>query len=258
MIDERHEELRLLVQADADGELAARDAATVAAHLEDCVECRALQRALRATKENLRAEAPYHRASEDFRNRMTSLIADNATTVPPSRVPRQGRRFNWGWLGGSFGAGALVAASLLFLVALPRSEGVENSLIDSHVRALEPGHLLDVPSSNQHTVKPWFDGRLDFSPPVKDLAAQGFPLVGGRLDYVAGRPAAALIYGRAKHVIELFVWPSANDAETAPNETVHNGYNIVHWSHGQMNFWAISDLNKEELGEFVRDWRSAS
>jgi anti-sigma factor RsiW len=256
MIDARHEGLRLLVQADADGELAARDAAAVAAHLADCAECRSLQGALRETKESVRATAPHHRASEDFRNRMTSLIARNAPAAP-SRSRRLARRFNWGWLGGSFGAGALVAASLLLLVASPPDEGIESSVIDSHIRALQPGHLLDVPSSNQHTVKPWFDGRLDFAPTVKDLAAQGFPLIGGRLDYVAGRPAAVLIYGRAKHIIELFVWPRANAVATAPSQTVRNGYNLIQWSSGQMNFWAVSDLNREELGEFVRDWRAA-
>ncbi len=256
MRDERHEELRLLVQADTDGELAVRDAAAVAAHLADCAECRSLQNALRETKESVRAAAPYHRASEDFRNRMTSLIVKNAPAAA-SRSRRLAWRFSWGWLGGSFGVGALAAASLLFLVALPQDEGIETSVIDSHIRALQPGHLLDVPSSNQHTVKPWFDGRLDFAPPVKDLAAQGFPLIGGRLDYVAGRPAAALIYGRAKHIIELFVWPRANAAAAAPHQTARNGYNLIQWSSGQMNFWAVSDLNIEELGEFVREWRAA-
>jgi anti-sigma factor RsiW len=254
MRDERHEELRLLVQADTDGELPARDAAAVAVHLADCAECRSLQGVLRETKESVRAAAPYYQASEDFRNRMMSLIAKNAPSAP-SRSRRLAWRFNWGWLGGSFGAGALVAAALLLLVSLPQDEGIENSVIDSHVRALQPGHLLDVPSSNQHTVKPWFDGRLDFAPPVKDLAAQGFPLVGGRLDYIAGRPAAALIYGRAKHIIELFVWPSAHTAATAPNRTVRNGYTLIQWSNGQMSFWAVSDLNGEELDEFVRNWR---
>lgn len=256
MRDERHEELRLLVQADADGELAVRDAAAVAAHLADCAECRSLQGVLRETKESVRAAAPYHRASEDFRNRMTSLIVKNAPPAP-SRSRRLAWRFNWGWLGGSFGVGALAAASLLLLVALPQDEDIESSVIDSHIRALQPGHLLDVPSSNQHTVKPWFDGRLDFAPPVKDLAAQGFPLIGGRLDYVAGRPAAALIYRRAKHIIELFVWPRANADAAAPHQTVRNGYNLIQWSSGQMNFWAVSDLNREELGEFVREWRAA-
>jgi anti-sigma factor RsiW len=256
MRDERHEELRLLVQADTDGELGVRDAAAVAAHLADCAECRSLQGALRKTKESVRVAAPYHRASEDFRDRMSSLIVRDAPPAP-SRSRRLAWRFSWGWLSGSFGVGALAAASLLLLVALPQDQGIESSVIDSHIRALQPGHLLDVPSSNQHTVKPWFDGRLDFAPPVKDLAAQGFPLIGGRLDYVAGRPAAALIYGRAKHIIELFVWPRANADATAPHQTVHKGYNLIQWSSGQMNFWAVSDLNREELGEFVRKWRAA-
>jgi anti-sigma factor RsiW len=255
MSDERHQELRLLVQADSDGELAARDAAAVAAHLADCAECRALQRRLRETKHGIATEASYHLAPEDLRRCVTAAIAEQVPMLPPSPLPR--RSWKWAWSGGSLGAGALVAASLLLLLATPRDDKIDGAVIDSHVRALQPGHLLDVPSSNQHTVKPWFDGRLDFAPPVKDLAGEGFPLQGGRLDYVAGRAAAALVYGRAQHVIELFVWPSANGVETAPREAIRNGYNLIHWSNGQMNFWAVSDLNSDELGAFVRDWRAA-
>ncbi len=130
-------------------------------------------------------------------------------------------------------------------------------IVAGHIRALQPGHLEDVPSSDQHTVKPWFDGRIDFAPPVKDLAAQRFPLRGGRLDYAAGRPVAALVYQRDKHVIDLFVWPAAESAARPAESTERQGYNVVHWAQDGMVLWAVSDLEASQLREFAEDWRKA-
>jgi anti-sigma factor RsiW len=127
------------------------------------------------------------------------------------------------------------------------------------VRALQPGHLEDVISTDQHTVKPWFDGRIDFAPPVKDLAAKQFPLLGGRLDYVNDRPVAALVYGSDKHVIDLYIWPTGKAGATgapATQTAARNGYNTVHWSDNGMDFWAVSDLEAGKLRDFVRDWRA--
>lgn len=140
--------------------------------------------------------------------------------------------------------------------APPSGADVTASVLGSHVRALQPGHLSDVVSTDQHTVKPWFDGRLPFSPPVKDLAAAGFPLEGGRLDYAAGREVAAMVYRHAKHPIDLFAWPAAGRGDAAPRLEARDGFNLVHWTAGGMQLWAVSELNAAELMQFVRLWQS--
>jgi anti-sigma factor RsiW len=156
-----------------------------------------------------------------------------------------------------------VAASLAFVATgwglarvLPaRSEDalLAQALVASHVRSqMLPSHQFDVASSDAHTVKPWFEGKLDFAPPVKDLAAQGFPLVGGRLDYLHDRAVATLVYRRRKHPIDLFVWPSPSGAEASPRKATRQGFHMIQWTRSGMTFWAVSDLNEGELQEFVR------
>jgi anti-sigma factor RsiW len=153
-------------------------------------------------------------------------------------------------------ASVLLIASVTGNVALLRTrvtppQSVASDVLSAHLRSLAGTHLLDVPSSDQHTVKPWFNGRLDFSPPVKFLG--GYPLLGGRIEYFDGRPAAALIYGRNKHVINLFTWPA--DAATGETTISRNGFNMLNWSANGMTFWAVSDLGEAELREFVLLYR---
>nr|WP_294545000.1 anti-sigma factor [uncultured Rhodopila sp.] len=261
MKDDNCAEMRLLVQADVDGELSPREAAAVAAHLDHCESCAALQTQLIVASGRLRREVPYHKAPDALRTAVLSRIAAAAMPVPrvanDNPVPWWQRlpRFGLGPLV-PFGAGAAVAACLALLLLAPPGGGLPEAVVSDHIRALQPGHLMDVVSTDQHTVKPWFDGRLDFAPPVKDFKAEGFPLAGGRMDYLAERPVAALIYQRRQHLIDLYVWPEEGRPDRSPASGSRSGYNFIHWTEGGMSLWAVSDLAAGELEDFVRLWRA--
>lgn len=152
----------------------------------------------------------------------------------------------------------LSSGTTWYVTASNQQDQLAEAVLASHVRSLQVQHLTDVPSSNQHTVKPWFDGKLDLSPPVVDLTDQGYPLIGGRLDYLDGHPVAALVYKRNQHVINLFVWTrkSSGPAPQPPAEI--QGYNLRQWRQGDMTFWAVSDVEGSELDTFVKDFRTAT
>lgn len=249
----------LLLQAELDGELDAAQAAGLAEHRASCPICRRNEALLAATQRALQG-ATYHRAGPELARALADRIGAQQPTAPqglPGRQVPPRRRVAPGWQGlAGFGVGAALAAAIILTLVPARGSGLVSALVDDHVRALQPGHLLDVVSTNQHTVKPWFDGRIDFAPPVKDLASTGFPLVGGRLDYVQGRTVAVMVYSRGKHLVELFVWPASRGSEE-PARTTRNGYNVLHWTANGMSISAVSDLDAAGMEEFARDWQRA-
>ncbi|MGE0258703.1 MAG: anti-sigma factor [Alphaproteobacteria bacterium] len=262
----------LLVQAELDGELDAAEAAALAAHKTGCPVCRA------AAADIARARAVidrrlYRPMPDALRTRILAEISAARELKPPPSRPATiaaSPRRRWQWLPsfgfglGGFGLGAACAAALaLLLLSSPElsitgQPGLTEQIVAGHIRAMQPGHLEDVVSSDRHTVKPWFDGRLDFTPPVKDFADRGFPLRGGRLDYVAGHPVAALVYQRDKHIIDLFVWPARDNPAPPPATAEHRGYNVVHWTQDGMAFWAVSDVELNQLRDFARMWRAST
>lgn len=257
-------EFELLLQADVDGELDAARAAAVTAHRSQCPHCAAVYQELLDLHERLRRELQPERASGGFRTAIAARVAaaqavtaralPAAANEPARAAASLWYRRLWLPLTGAFGAGGFATAAVLLLLLNPHAGAPGNEIVSSHIRALQPGHLVDVVSTDQHTVKPWFEGRLDFSPPVKNLAGQGFPLIGGRLDYLGNRTVAVMVYQRARHPINLYAWPSEKgDSGTVAG--MQKGFNLQHWTQDGMELWAVSDLNAKELGEFVGMWR---
>ena len=243
-----------LIEPYADGELEAAAILELEQHLQSCSACGIAWRNLQSLKKTLKQDALYFTAPEELRRRIKSELPSPARGVSPWRA------WNWNWLTTVMSAAAAACLALLLTITLTRPSSehpLAQELVSSHVRSLMANHMLDVVSTDQHTVKPWFNGKLDFSPPVKNLAAQEFPLIGGRLDYVGGHSVAALIFQRHKHIINLFIWPAKeNDSKPAASAPLQ-GYHVIHWSDAGMTFWTVSDLNEKELMEFVRDFAAA-
>lgn len=249
-------EMHLLLQADVDGELQAGEAARVAGHLGECPSCARLQARIIALSRRLKEHAPHHAAPGVLRDAVRAKLAGPRARLSarPQAPPRARLR---GWVTSGTAAGLAIAACSAIFAALPRDDALPDWIAAAHIRALQPSHLIDVPSTDRHTVKPWFAGRLPFSPPVRDLSADGFALVGGRVDSVPGSSAAVLVYTRRQHVIDLFIWPTLADEGRAGGSGVREGYNFVHWQMDGMSFWAVSDLNAVELADFAARWRRA-
>jgi mycothiol system anti-sigma-R factor len=228
----------------------------VSAHLESCPECAAAFDRQRKLRESLQRGLEYHRAPDLLRARvMREVRAAAGQPGARERVPAR----SWRWLSAVAAvlsvAIVTVAGGNWLLVTLPREradERMASEVVSGHVRALMADHLTDVASTDQHTVKPWFAGKLDFSPPVNDFAAAGYPLVGGRLDVLQGHPVAALVYLRHKHVINVFVWPVTDAGERFTPATTRQGFHVLHGTHSAMAYWVVSDLNPEELADFAR------
>ena len=240
------EEARRWIGAYCDGELDAVRSVEIEHHLQGCEGCRTADENLRVLGEAAR-KASFD-APADLR---ASVLARLQKSQPGAEVVS--RPFVRAWMLRGL---ALAAAVLLgFFVARTLYRGTEErvllaELTDSHIRSLAGTHLTDVVSSDQHTVRPWFEGKIDFAPPVEELSSQGFPLVGGRVEYISGHPVAALVYERRKHFINLFVWPDERPSSEMKTETPQRGYNVAHWRAGGMSFWAISEVATAELQKF--------
>ncbi|MGO4129546.1 anti-sigma factor [Inquilinus sp. YAF38] len=233
----------VLLHGMLDGELDVVGALAFEAHLKDCPACAAEYRRQQAIRAALRRPELRDRAPDALRRKLEAALQ-------PATEPWW-RRLASGWRWGGAGAAALAMALMLILV-LPRGgDDLAGQLVDSHVRSLLAEHLVDVPSSDRHTVKPWFVGKIDAAPPVVDLAAQGFPLVGGRLDYLDRRVVAALVYRHGGgHVVNLFVWPQPGAADAAVTVETEEGYRLLHWVRSGLEFWAVADIDLSELQAF--------
>ena len=247
------EEVRELLGPALDGELDAAHIAQLERHAAACPGCASERRELERLRSAVRG-ASYHRLEPQGRAAILRMVEAEARPQRPPTVPfRLPRRAA---LAASVALGLGLSGSLGYWLGQSRRDDALDHIVGAHVRALQPGHAIDVVSADGHTVKPWFDGKVDFSPPVKDLGEQGFALIGGRLDYVGGRVAAVIVYRRRQHQIDLFVWPAPADGEGELAGTI-DGYHARHWVQDGFAFWAVSDLNDSELDEFVRRWRVA-
>jgi len=227
-----------------DGELDVLRARELEAHLADCPACSAELARQQALRERLRDDMPYHRAPAAFRASLQQklLLADAAPPEPRGRINPAMQ-----WLL-PLAAGIIMAVGTFWVVDSRRSEQqLTDEVAAAHLRSLMVAHLEDVESTDQHTVKPWFAGKVEYSPEVHDFSPQGFPLAGGRLDYLDHQKVAALIYRHRLHVINVFVWPGPGPTDSAIARGATDGLNLVHWRRDGMNYWAVSDLNGDEL-----------
>jgi anti-sigma factor RsiW len=244
---------RIYLPAYLDDELDVAESLRVQKHLSECGDCRQAQDGHLALRSALRDPALYARPSADFSKRIEAAVRRAAKDEARAQRPSW---FEWlrpgtfRWVAAA--AALLVVATMGALLVMNRLRSSHDQLIASavlagHIRSLQAEHLIDVPSSDRHTVKPWFQGKLDFSPPVPDLSELGWTLIGGRLDYVDDQPVAVIVYKRKLHNINVFVWPNHGSADSAIKQEDAQGYQIFHWNGAEMTYWVVSDLNSAEL-----------
>jgi len=248
------QDARELLHGYIDAELGLRASLDIERHLQECAACAREYASVVALRSALKENSLYYDAPEELRRRIRS---DARAAIRAANGPGWWQRLSApGW---SWPATAAVTALLALIIIRgvmpvppPSSEALGGEVLASHIRSMMADHLTDVLSSNQHTVKPWFDGKIDFAPSVQDLSAQGFPLAGGRLDFLEGRPVAALVYHRRLHIINLFTWPSGPAPDSPPQLETRQGYNLVHWTKAGMEYWAVSDVAPADLEAFAQ------
>ena len=250
---------RTLLHGYIDQELDLASMMAIDQHLESCGKCKEIYAQQSMLRSAIRQHGEYHTAPAALAERIRAQIGKMEKPAP-AKVST--RRWAWPEFGRWFQVGAAVAATAVvtWTAALQFSgpDLVAEQVISGHARSVLTNHLTDVATSDRHTVKPWLSSKLDFSPRVTDLTTAGFPLEGGRLDYLDGRPVAALVYHRRQHVINLFVWPDTKTEHALPTKTLSkNGYHLVHWGDAGMTYWAISDLDSAELKDFAEQYASA-
>ena len=230
----------LLLGGLVDNELDAANVAMVEAHVARCEGCRQELDRLQALRALLRSDGVRHTAPEALTKRISAL-----PDLAEPKVANDNRMLRW-IAPGVVGA---LAASLAMVAFIPPSEQsiVDQEIVSSHVRSLQPGHLTDVQTTNQHIVKPWFNGRIDFSPPVPELVDAGFPLAGGRLDSIDGKTVAAIVYHRRLHTVNLYVWPAKDASERS---FVKDGFAVKEWTRNGLRYAAVSDIAPAELQQF--------
>jgi anti-sigma factor RsiW len=238
-----------LLELHLDGELPAGESAEIQGHIENCASCGGLYQRLEQLQSDIRTQVTRHRAPAHLQRSIQAALRKAAASEP------QARPLPWNWM--AVAASVLLFASMAWNIAFLRSRDsardvLAQEVLSSHLRSLMGTHLLDVPSSDQHTVKPWFNGKLNFSPDVKDFSSQGFRLAGGRIEYIAERPVAALVYQRRQHFINLFMWPASSSPSSGYSEMKRSGYNFVSWTEDGMTCWAVSDLQTGELEQFAQ------
>ncbi len=240
-------EIHPLLHPYTDGELDLVRSLEVEQHLNTCAACATQKNSLQSLRSLLRNSDLAFRAPDSLRKKVRAIAPAPESEIRP-------RTFDPSWLWKWLAIGATAFAVCTLVLRPPGISGndrLADEAVAGHVRSLMAGHLMDVASSDQHTVKPWFDGKLDFAPDVKDFAADGFPLIGGRLDYLDDRPVAALVYRRNKHVINVFVWPE-NNANVAMPETQNlRGYNVINRQANGLRYCLVSDLNEKELRDLA-------
>lgn len=238
-----------------DGELDAVNAAAFEAHLKTCEACNAEYLRQLALRAELATPGVAHRAPDRLRAGIEAMIAAESAPGSDTGPARPVRRA--GWAAGGAVSG-LLAATLAVMVVGPQlnQDSLDRQLVSGHVRSLLANHLVDIPTSNQHVVRPWFNGKVDVAPPAPELADKGFPLVGGRLDYIDGRVTPAIVYKRRLHTVNLFVWPAEKGA--AAHTARRDGYSVVEWTAGGLRYAAVSDIGLDELQAFRQAFEAAA